>query len=90
MPLLVSLTSQRATYFALELDGSWTENLGSIERMRSKQDRNAAWRVLREAPSHWPAIRLAPQARLARTMVCTSECMAVGWLAKRRLSPASK
>ena len=37
-----------------------------------------------------PAIRVAPQARLARTMVCTMECMAVGWLAKRRLSPASK
>src|SRR6516162_1854356 len=28
MPLLVSLTSQRATYFALKLDGSWTESVG--------------------------------------------------------------
>src|SRR6516225_11404708 len=28
MPLLVSLTSQRATYFALKLDGSWTEIFG--------------------------------------------------------------
>jgi len=28
VPLLVSLTAERATYFALELDRSWTEMTG--------------------------------------------------------------
>ncbi len=43
MLLLVSLTAQRAIYFALELDRSWTERFGvRLWTLRSSEIRVAA------------------------------------------------
>ena len=44
MLLLVSLTAQRAIYFALELDRSWTETVGvaRLWTLRSSEIRVAA------------------------------------------------
>src|SRR5215469_3812394 len=43
MPLLVSLTSQRATYFALELDGSWTEPTWGLAELTAEGKSSGVW-----------------------------------------------
>src|SRR5579863_1451599 len=66
---------------------TWPNQLGMYPEARGFCDRN----LVSSARASFRLDALEKrQATLARTIVCTKECIAAGWFDRRRLSPASR